>query len=89
MNPKVVLFNLGVSIVVSDLEKKSNSKYGISSYKVWNVIENILEKGQQLNIPGYREKSNVMDSVFAGMGLDPKTLALAVSEAENVSDTPT
>jgi len=33
MNEKEQLFRFGVTIVLGDLEKKANSKYGVSPFK--------------------------------------------------------
>ena len=66
------------------VEKKANSRYGLSSYKLWNALNSIAEKGAEWNIDGFRG-SNTMDALFANMGPNIASLAKATDEAERVN----
>ena len=84
MFTKETLFQIGVQLTVCDLEKKANSRYGLSSYKLWNALNSIAEKGAEWNIDGFRG-SNTMDALFANMGPNIASLAKATDEAERVN----
>ena len=88
MNQKEMLFNLGVSLVINELERKANGKYGLSSGKVWYALEGIVDKGVEWNIPGYRSGGNAMDHIFAKMGINPASLATQVTAAETEAEAP-
>ena len=84
MFTKETLFQIGVQLTFCDLEKKANSKYGLSSYKIWNSLGSIVEKGVEWNIDGFRG-GNAMDALFANMGPNIANLAKATDEAERVN----
>ena len=85
MNEKEQLFRFGVTIVLGDLEKKANSKYGVSPYKVWNTIGKIIEQGTAMNIPGYGGGGNAFGALIEQMQAAQAPVGQNLTKAEQLS----
>tara|TARA_R100000458_G_C8172907_1_gene172724 strand:+ start:331 stop:591 length:261 start_codon:yes stop_codon:yes gene_type:complete len=84
---KQTLFAIGVQLTIMKLEKDACSKYGLSTGKLWYALSQIIDKGVEWNIEGFRN-GNALDTLFASMGPNIAALAKATDEAERINPQP-